>query len=142
MSSLIIHTDGGSRGNPGKAAWGFVVLDSVTGQERYAEGKTMGIATNNEAEYQAFLESLRWLSAQPDFQDLTQVTWKLDSKLVVEQLQRHWKIKEARLLAFAQQAWQGLELLSCPFTLMYVPRAENAVADAQVNLALDQAGQV
>ncbi len=139
VTELIINTDGGSRGNPGPAALGVTVQDAA-GQVVYEHGEVLGTATNNEAEYQAVLHSLTWLQTHlPTQPELTKVTWKLDSKLVVEQLLRHWKIKEPRMLALAQQCWSILAQLKVSTQFQHVPRAENKRADELVNQALDAA---
>lgn len=135
---LQIFTDGGSRGNPGPAAIGVVMLDQGK-QVVYEVGKTIGIGTNNEAEYQAFIHSLEWLASFKSLSDVTRITWKLDSKLVVEQLNKHWKIKEPRMLSYAQSCWKQLSTLPCSYSINHIPREENAAADALVNQALDAA---
>lgn len=138
-TELIINTDGGSRGNPGPAALGVTVRDA-SGQVVYERGEVLGTATNNEAEYHAVLHSLTWLQTQLAAQpDVIKVTWKLDSKLVVEQLLKHWKIKEPRMLALAQQCWAILTQLKIATHFQHVPRAENKRADELVNQALDAA---
>ena len=134
--NLIIHTDGGSRGNPGKAAIGVVILNAENSQTVDELKNTIGIATNNEAEYKAILRSLEWTQATHNF-ELERITWKLDSKLVVEQLNKNWKIKEPRMMELAKKCWSILDSLSVPHSITYVPRAENASADALVNQALD-----
>lgn len=133
--TITIHTDGGSRGNPGAAAIGVVALesDSVIGEIK----ETIGTATNNEAEYAAFIVSAEWLLSFAQLDEVTQVTWKLDSKLVVEQLNKNWKIKEPRMKDLAEKAWALLSQLNISYTILYVPRAQNAAADALVNQALD-----
>jgi ribonuclease HI len=133
---LTIHTDGGSRGNPGPAAAGVFVLN---GEEVVAEEKHyLGIKTNNDAEYTAFVDSLIWLKTFITDHKVEKVIWKLDSQLVVEQLNRRWKIKEPRIQQFAQHIWQELATLKIPFHIMYVPRAQNKEADRLVNQALDE----
>lgn len=133
--TLIIHTDGGSRGNPGKAAIGVVVLENATVIAEVK--KTIGVATNNEAEYSAFFASLEWIFSQENYSNLEKIQWKLDSKLVIEQLNKNWKIKEPRMQQLASKCWELLAKLPCPYSISYVPRAENAAADALVNQALD-----
>jgi ribonuclease HI len=128
-----IHTDGGSRGNPGPGAVGACILRD--NQVVHEISQFIGVTTNNEAEYQALLTSIEWLSRNKH--DVTSVTWKLDSKLVIEQVNRNWKIKEPRLRVYAEQCWSGLSQLSLPYSIVYVPRAENSCADALVNQALD-----
>lgn len=135
MSRLVIHTDGGSRGNPGPAAAGVVVLfnDEVIKEE----GLYLGIKTNNEAEYQAVSLALTVLPGLIKAHQVTEIIWKLDSMLVVQQLSKVWKIKEPRLAKFAQDIWTSLAQLPVKSTFTYVPRAQNAAADAVVNLTLD-----
>lgn len=135
MSTLIIHTDGGARGNPGPAAAGVVVFHDS--QVIAQAGKYLGNQTNNEAEYQAVLLALTLLPELLATHHPHQVIWKLDSMLVVQQLNRGWKIKEDRLRQLAQQIWQQLAQHQTPSTFTYVPRAQNAVADAVVNQTLD-----
>lgn len=135
MSTLVVHTDGGARGNPGPAAAGVVIL--LNGQLILEDGKYLGVQTNNEAEYQAVLHALTLLPDVLKKHEVNQIEWRLDSMLVVQQLSRQWKIKESRLAVFAQQIWQQLSALSAPSTFKYVPRAENAAADAMVNKILD-----
>jgi ribonuclease HI len=135
QETLFINTDGGSRGNPGHAALGFIVhrQDQIV----FEEGKYLGIKTNNEAEYAAFFSSLEWVTQNFQPNQIAHVVWRLDSLLVVEQLNKKWKIKEPRMREFAQQIWKMLE--SAPFTyqIKHIPRAENALADAIVNQTLD-----
>ena len=107
MSAYQIYTDGGSRGNPGSAACGFVVIKD--GKQYYQQGKYLGQKTNNEAEYQGLIESLLWLQKQPS--DNLRVDWRLDSKLVVEQVLGNWKIKEPRLKLLRQQVVDLLQQL-------------------------------
>jgi len=141
MLTLTIHTDGGSRGNPGPAGIG-VTITGDDGKLYYSEGKYLGVTTNNEAEYEAFLDSLAWLTEFVKDHKVAQLKWTLDSKLVVEQLNRRWKIKEPRMLVKAQQCWQLLAALGVPYSISHVLRSFNADADALVNQALDahQAG--
>jgi probable phosphoglycerate mutase len=131
---LIIHTDGGSRSNPGPAATGVVVLSN--NEVIYEHGTYLGVATNNEAEYSAVVEALKWVSSNYT-ETVPQLTFKLDSQLVVEQLNRHWKIKEPRLQQFANQIWDLINARHLMATFSYIPRAQNACADRQVNLTLD-----
>ncbi len=130
---LKIFTDGGARGNPGPAAVGVVVFKDE--KIIHSDSLYLGVATNNEAEYQGFLHSVRWVVEQKS--ELEQVSWYLDSKLVVEQLNKKWKIKEPRLQVYAQEIWKLLSTVSCSYSISHVGRAQNAEADALVNQALD-----
>jgi ribonuclease HI len=137
MSKLVIHTDGGARGNPGPAAIGVVVKKD--GTVVFEKGLCIGTKTNNEAEYLAFLDSVSWLHTQTQEQQVSEVEWKLDSMLVVEQLNKKWKIKEARLATFAQEIWSKLSALKIKYTISHIRREHNSEADALVNQALDAA---
>lgn len=135
---LFINTDGGSRGNPGPAAIG-VAVTTPAGDVVHTISQYLGVGTNNEAEYQAILSSLEWLRDYTTTNTVAKVVWRLDSKLVVEQLSKRWKIKEARLLDYAQRCWVIMAALTPQLELTYVPREQNKAADALVNQALDQA---
>lgn len=133
---IEIFTDGGSRGNPGEAACAFMVQNGSKVLDQGAAA--LGIMTNNDAEYNGFLLSLRWLQqALVQGQPIETVVWKLDSKLVVEQLNRHWKIKEPRMVVLAKECWSLLEGLSVGYSIIHVPREQNALADALLNNTLD-----
>ncbi len=132
---LEIFTDGGSRGNPGPAACAFIVYDPQKQEVIFEGTDALGIATNNEAEYQGFIASLKWLLAQ-DMSDTT-VTWKLDSLLVVQQLNRVWKVKDARMQEFAQTAQTLLKKSPYRYAIVHVPREQNKRADALLNKTLD-----
>jgi ribonuclease HI len=137
-NSIIIFTDGGARGNPGPAGIGIHAVNEK-GEALFQGSEFIGRATNNEAEYQAVLSSLEWLSTYTKTNVVERVQWKLDSMLVVQQLSKQWKIKEARLQQFANTIWTHLAALPCPYSFSHVPRAQNAEADALVNKALDAA---
>lgn len=134
--SLTIFTDGGSRSNPGPAAIGVTIHDQ-NNVIVHEISEYLGIATNNEAEYDAILVSLTWLKEFVTTHKVNNVTWKLDSKLVVEQISRHWKIKEDRLRQKAVAAWKILDELSFPYQMQHVLRHLNKRADELVNQALD-----
>ncbi len=128
---ITISTDGGSRGNPGQAAYGFVVkVDGKTVKE--GRGR-LGIATNNFAEYTAVIKALEFTKDDFKGQD---IHFYMDSNLVVSQLSGLWKIKnpQVRELVFKVRA---LESDFGQITYTHIPREKNKEADAQVNLALD-----
>jgi ribonuclease HI len=135
-TSLSIFTDGGARGNPGPAGIGAYVVDE-NGTVIHQIAQTIGDSTNNEAEYQAILASLKWVLTYPDLVQLQKIEWKLDSLLVVSQLNKKWKIKEARLQALAAQAWEMVAQLPCSYSITHVFREQNREADRLVNAALD-----
>lgn len=135
-SVLRVHTDGGSRGNPGHAAYGYVFLNG-SGEVVFEDGKYMGIATNNEAEYAGLQAAVETLLTFGKLSELNLIEIKLDSNLVVQQVLGNWKIKEARLLPLVQTIRGLLAQLPCRYTIQQVPRAQNALADAKVNEMLD-----
>lgn len=143
MSRIYINTDGGSRGNPGPAAIGVVFADD----ERifYEFNQCIGEATNNEAEYKAIVTALNILAKSKWLSDCdknnSEIICRLDSKLVVEQVNGNFKIKEARLAKFAAEIHRLIDLIALPISFVHIPREENKDADRLVNEALDQAGK-
>lgn len=137
MSKLTVNTDGGARGNPGPAAIGVVIQEN--GQVIHEHNEYLGEQTNNVAEYEALLYSLGWLNRFCTDKTVDSVEFLLDSKLVIEQVQGHWKVKEAHLQTLVSKAKDLLATLPCSYSFRYVPRAQNAHADKLVNQALDAA---
>ncbi|HVZ12147.1 MAG TPA: ribonuclease HI family protein [Patescibacteria group bacterium] len=143
-STLIIYTDGGSRGNPGPAAYGFVVFDENK-KMIYEEGKNLGIQTNNYAEYMAIVESLRWVQksiVSPDIigvsSQLSVVNYFMDSMLCAMQLSGKWKIKSETIRALFYEVKKLEEEIGLPISYQHVRREFNKEADRMVNLALDE----
>ena len=128
--SFIVTADGGSRGNPGQAAYGAVVYE---GDKVLAEvsGK-IGVATNNVAEYRGLIAGLK---AAHEIDPNAKIEVRLDSKLVVEQMSGKWKIRhpEMRELALEAKKIHAHELLE----FIWIPRESNSHADRLVNEALD-----
>lgn len=130
-SRLIVRADGGSRGNPGPAAYGALVVDADTGDVLNQEGLTIGINTNNVAEYSGLVAGLEMARA---INPSAVVEVRMDSKLVVEQMAGRWKIKHPAMKELAAKAHQ---LRPSAVTWTWVPRADNKAADSLVNAALD-----
>jgi probable phosphoglycerate mutase len=130
---LIIEADGGSRGNPGPAAYGAVVRDAETGAVLAEEGRTIGHTTNNVAEYSGLIAGLEMARA---IDPHAAVDVRMDSKLVIEQMAGRWKIKHPGMKPLALEA---SKLRPAEVRWTWVPRAENKAADALVNAALDGA---
>ena len=129
-----LYTDGGSRGNPGHAAWGFVVY-SGAGIILEKSGNYLGITTNNQAEYEGLIAGLSWITSQ-NFTDL-ELEIFMDSLLIVNQVKGVYKMKNAGLRPKLQEV-RGLLSKLTSYSISYVPRAKNSLADSLVNLALDQ----
>jgi probable phosphoglycerate mutase len=135
---LIVQADGGSRGNPGLAAYGAVVLDGATGAVLAERAAYLGEAvTNNVAEYSGLIAGLEAALA---IDGTATLDVRLDSKLVVSQMSGAWKIKNAELQVLARRAHALVK--GCQVTFTWVPRADNARADALANEAMDSRGTV
>ncbi|MGB4916970.1 MAG: reverse transcriptase-like protein, partial [Propionicimonas sp.] len=128
---LIVRADGGSRGNPGPAAYGALVYDADTGELLNCEGRALGVASNNVAEYSGLIAGLEMARA---IDPGCELEVRLDSKLVVEQMAGRWRVKHPDMKPLALKA-QSLRPPKVRWT--WVPRAENKAADALVNRALD-----
>ena len=127
----MIEADGGSRGNPGPAAYGAVLKDAETGEVIAEDGTTIGVATNNVAEYSGLIAGLRLAQ---EFTPGAQVEARLDSKLIVEQMSGRWKIKHPDMRPLAAEA---AALAPAGTTYTWVPREQNQHADRLANEALD-----
>lgn len=126
-----LYTDGGSRGNPGPSATGYVILDMEDNVVK-KEGSYLGVTTNNQAEYKALktgLENALELGVR-------ELEIYMDSMLVINQINGAWKIKHQELLP----VYDNVKELISKFdkvTASYVPRAMNSIADSMVNECLD-----
>ena len=133
-SRLIVHADGGSRGNPGPAATGVEVLDE-SGVALYRAGRKVGRATNNEAEYLALIDGLEAAARL----GADEVVVRMDSELVVRHILGRYRVKSPTLLPLYQRA-MALKSRFRRFSIEHVPREMNRRADALVNQALDERG--
>jgi ribonuclease HI len=132
--SIIVYTDGGARGNPGPAGAGVVIQkDGALAAE--VKAYLGDRQTNNWAEYEAVVIALGKL-LEMNLRD-SDIEFRLDSKLVVEQLMGNWKIKEPNLKEQAAKV-HGLLKDFGTVNFSYVPRAQNKEADRLVNEALDE----
>ncbi|MDH5279345.1 MAG: bifunctional RNase H/acid phosphatase [Actinomycetota bacterium] len=131
---LVVEADGGSRGNPGPAAYGALVRDAATGEVLAEAAAEIGVASNNVAEYRGLIAGLRAARA---IDPGAAVDVRLDSKLIVEQMSGRWKIKHADMRSLATEARGLMPVESVTYT--WVPREQNRDADRLVNAALDGA---
>ncbi len=129
---LIIQADGGSRGNPGPAAYGCLVKDAQTNEVLFKEGKTLGITTNNVAEYSGLVAGL---VAAHEIDPKAQIEVRMDSKLVVEQMSGNWKIKHENMKGLVEKARNAFAQSQVKY--VWVPREDNLEADTLLNIALD-----
>jgi probable phosphoglycerate mutase len=129
---VVVEADGGSRGNPGPAGYGAVVCDADTGALLAERAASLGVATNNVAEYSgliAGLEAAREIGAR-------RVDVRMDSKLVVEQMSGRWKIKHPGMKPLAARAASIVRDFDA-VTFTWIPREQNKAADALANSAMD-----
>lgn len=131
ITEVQLYADGGSRGNPGPSASGYVLLD-MDGNVVHGEGVFLGITTNNQAEYQALkfgLEAALRLQARS-------VHVYMDSMLVVNQMKKIFKVKNRDLWPIHDAIQQLLPKFE-KVSFDHVPRELNKLADAEVNKCLD-----
>ena len=132
-AKLVLHVDGGARGNPGPAAIG-VVISAPDGGLVEEVAETIGDATNNVAEYRALLRGLQRARAL----GATEVEVVNDSELVAKQITGAYKVKHPAMRPLHAEASEALRGFAA-WSIRSVPRAQNANADALVNAALDGA---
>jgi len=132
MGKIIIHSDGGARGNPGPAGIG-AILNNEKGEVLAEISKYLGETTNNQAEYQALiagLEKAKELKAED-------LECYLDSELVVKQLNREYKVKNAELASLFLKV-HNLSLSFKKIRYIHVRREQNKIADLLANAAMDK----
>ncbi|MDK9501405.1 bifunctional RNase H/acid phosphatase [Streptomyces katrae] len=132
MPRFVVEADGGSRGNPGPAGYGAVVLDPATGETLAERAEFIGVATNNVAEYKGLIAGLK-AAAELDPDAVVRV--RMDSKLVVEQMSGRWKIKHPDMKPLAAEAAKILP--RGQVTYEWIPRERNKHADRLANEAMD-----
>ncbi|MDR3332451.1 MAG: ribonuclease HI family protein [Synergistaceae bacterium] len=128
---MVGYFDGASRGNPGNAGAGACLLDDG-GNVVWSCADYLGAATNNVAEYEALLRLLREVRSR----GIKRLEIRGDSKLVVSQVGRKWKINSEHLRELAVLAWDimaGMEI-----NLVWIPREQNKIADSLSNRAIDK----
>ena len=138
---FVVRTDGAARGNPGPASAGAVLLSLARADARDPRAVPdasisdyLGIQTNNVAEYTAVVRAVA-LGLELGARRLELL---LDSKLIVEQLAGRWRVKDAKLRPLWAEALRMLRILPEGWTAAHVPRAQNSLADAMCNEAIDR----
>ena len=139
--ALVIRTDGAARGNPGPASLGAVLVDAAVPNARRPDApplasisEYLGVQTNNVAEYTAVVRAL----ALAEELGATAVDMLLDSKLIVEQVNGRWKVKDAKLIPLHADVRARLGRFG-RWSATHVPRSQNKQADALCNQAIDRA---
>ena len=141
MLNIIIHTDGGARGNPGPAGVGVLIQIGEETKNRVEISKYIGNATNNQAEYRAVIEALKYLEENYSNSDI-EAKFYLDSELVVEQLNGRYKVKNEGLKPLFYEARELILKLGGKISFSHILREKNHVADKLVNIAIDEALEV
>ena len=139
MREFVVHTDGGSRGNPGPSAIGMVIADGG-GKTVKEYHQFLGTGTNNAAEYAAVIFALKKLKALVGKENVkaASVQFYLDSELVVKQLNGIYKLEDPQVQKNFIEIW-NLKIGFGKVTFTHIPREQNKRADALVNVALDAA---
>lgn len=136
-NELTIHTDGGSRGNPGPSACAFVVEEGV--EILHTGSKFLGKATNNHAEYSGVVLALDWLNTQKQITNhYSQITFFLDSELIVRQINGRYKVKDENLKKLHTEVNNKTREMAKEISFKNVPREQNKIADRLVNEILDK----
>lgn len=138
MKKFIIYTDGGSRGNPGRAAIGVVICNEKD-QILKKYGEYLGDSlTNNDAEYQAIIFALKKFKALfgKKLAENTDIEIRADSELVVKQLNGEYRLENEKIQKFFIEIW-NLKFDFKSIKFKHIPREKNREADRLVNEALD-----
>ena len=136
MSSLVLRTDGAARGNPGPSAAGLVV-EEAGGRPLVRKGVLLGRGTNNEAEYRALIAALEEAKAL----GASEVEARADSELLVMQIRGRYRVKAGNLKPLFAKVRELLASFE-RWSVVHVPRKENAEADRLANMALDARADV
>lgn len=133
MRVLVVEADGGSRGNPGPAGFGALVVDGASGEVLAERAGYLGIATNNVAEYRGLIAGLKAARA---IDPKAYLDVRLDSRLLIHQMKGEWKVKHIDMKTLHAEAKGVIRDGHATFT--WAPRAENSRADALANEAMDK----
>ena len=130
---LKIFTDGGSKGNPGPSSIGVVGYSD--GKKVFEIGKSIGIATNNDAEYQALIAALELVKLRTTNHErrTNKIEFYSDSRLMVNQVKGLFKIKNGKIKEYMLKIRSLEQEINLPMSYNYVPREQNQEADKLVN---------
>ncbi len=132
---LVAFIDGAARGNPGKSGIGIIIFDE---HERcQAEHhEFLGIATNNVAEYSALIACLKIIEAR--FAQCSELRVHSDSELIVRQMNGEYKVRDKKLQKYNSEVRKLLANASYKFSILHIPREQNAQADVLANRGIDE----
>jgi len=137
---LKVFTDGGSRGNPGPSSIGIVMY--INNKKIFQQREDIGVATNNEAEYQALIKALEILNPKlqipnkfqiSNFQSIKQIQFYSDSRLMVNQVNGMFKVKQGKIKEYILKIRMLEQEIGLPISYHLIPREENWEADLLVN---------
>ncbi len=134
QTMITIHSDGGSRGNPGRAAYGFIITDGENNIV-HQEGGYIGVTTNNVAEYTGVVKSLEWVNEH--LKNILKINIILDSELVARQMSGIYRVKNENLRPYFNTLKKLEQEIGAEVKYTSVPREQNKDADKLVNVALD-----
>jgi len=134
---IKIFTDGGSRGNPGVAGFGMVVLDE-NNNVIFKNSQYLGIKTNNEAEYAGLINAVEWLKENEVKLGIDEVEFNADSELMVRQMQLIYKVKAGNLRDLNKEVRELLMHVKSKFSFKAIKREYNSMADELANEAMDK----
>lgn len=129
---VVLHSDGGSRGNPGPAGYGFAITDA-SGKELAKGMEYLGLKTNNVAEYEGVVAGIRAALGM----NAKRIVVKSDSQLLVRQLQGRYRVRSANLKDLFKKTQELLSRFET-WRAEHIPREENSLADALANEAMDK----
>jgi len=133
---IVIHTDGGARGNPGPGACSFVAEEK--GKLIKKTSMYLGVVTNNTAEYHGVILALTWLNENPFLHKGKEINFYLDSELITRQLNGQYRVKDVKLQALYLKCKNLSEKFSDKIFFKNVKREKNKIADYLVNKELDR----
>lgn len=135
-NEIIIHTDGGARGNPGPAACAFVA--EINGKVIQKNSQYLGTSTNNFAEYKGVILALKWMiDNKESLEGNTSVIFYLDSELIVRQILGIYKVRDEKLKDLFLEVIGLMKKIDKKISYRNIPRAKNKEADYLVNKELD-----
>lgn len=132
-----IFTDGGSRGNPGNAGFGVVVMNENS-ENIFTGYQNIGIKTNNEAEYSGLIFGLNWLKENEEVMNIVEAEFNADSELMIKQMQGIYKVKAGHLQLLNKQAREFVMCIKAKIKFIAIRRELNSQADELTNKAMDK----
>lgn len=141
MAKLKVFTDGASRGNPGESGIGIFIHDE-NGKVIKKWNEYIGKTTNNQAEYSALLKSIQLIEELNQAMEIEFIEFNADSELMIKQLKKQYKVKDAGLKQLYNSAIMQLSSLKIPHAFKHVERSLNKEADKLANQGIDNKNSI